>query len=663
MDVRGAGSMPRIVVASAAASLVLGLTFIFVRSPHPWGWEGFDHYHDLGLALARGAPFPTTDVPWGYAYVLSLVYRVVGDRPWVPLSLQAIVNAAVPVLVYDLVARELGRRVAIVAAVLTGLFSFNTVYASTQSSDALCTVTFLASIALFARGLDRPRTGTYLASGLLCGIATQFRPNLLLFPTALALVAMLRLRPRARPVDAVVYVLAAISVTVPWAIHAYRLTGELLPTSTHGGIQLWYGSLQTGTHLTSRAHNPRSIFETPSFDYTSLGDRSIVVEALCDSVKPARVDLVFWSDRAPAPVHVRGAPTPHTIEFTLPGQPLRSVLYYYFASADGAGTETFTPARGPRDPYVFFVDDRHLDDLDARGNLLDGFDFVKAARAAAWQEAAPPAADLDHDGHFTEADVRLAAAALATTGEHRGIYGPPVVEAMTATDEAIAIRFIDGSALDIPRAWHERITDITPIGKVGSLAAQVLTGRRRVASLPEPSAADGPVACLRSENIRVNEVFYRREPHLMHRYTALAFDNISRDPVGFVGASLFRALRLFVVAGTEDVDTAQQFAGSGWIYRFATLASVAYLALATIGVAIAAVRYRRVGVLLTPILYVPATICFVLTNMRYTVTVQPFLFAFAAVPLTAVLERWSRERPIRGHSEVAATGTRTGRRP
>src|SRR5262249_23300574 len=282
-------------------------------------------------------------------------------------------------------------------------------------SDALCTVTFLAGVTLFARALDRPRTRTYVASGLLCGIATQFRPNLLLFPASLALIAAVLLRPRARPVHALVYVLAAASVTVPWAIHAYRLTGELLPTSTHGGVQLWYGSLQTGSHLTSRAHNLRSIFETPSFDYTSLGDRSIVVEALCDSVKPARVDLVFWTDRTPAPAHVRGVPTAHTIEFTLPGQPLRSVIYYYFAAADETGDETFNPARGRRDPYVFFVDDRHLEDLDARGNLLDGYDFVRAARAAAWQEAAPAAADLDHDGRVSEADVRLLAAAPPTT--------------------------------------------------------------------------------------------------------------------------------------------------------------------------------------------------------------------------------------------------------
>jgi hypothetical protein len=40
---------------------------------------------------------------------------------------------------------------------------------------------------------------------------------------------------------------------------------------------------------------------------------------------------------------------------------------------------------------------------------------------------------------------------------------------------------------------------------------------------------------------------------------------------------------------------------------------------------------------LVPIVYVPLTICFVLTNMRYSVTVQPLMFVFVAVAGMAVL--------------------------
>ena len=142
---------------ACAASLLLGLFFVFVWAPHPWGWEGIDHYHDFGLAVARGESFPTTDYPWGYAYYLAPFYRAFGDRPWIPLVVQVSLNAFVPLLVYAFTRTEFDERVAIVAAVLTGFLSFNTVYASTQSSDSVCNVIFVAAILIFARARRQDR--------------------------------------------------------------------------------------------------------------------------------------------------------------------------------------------------------------------------------------------------------------------------------------------------------------------------------------------------------------------------------------------------------------------------------------------------------------------------------------------------------------------------
>ena len=129
--------------AACAASLIIGLFFVFVWAPHPWGWVGFDQYYDLARVLARGEPFPTTDVPWGYAYFLSIFYRLFGERLWVPLLVQVFANASIPALAYAIAARSFDERVATVTAVLVGLLSFNTVYASTQSSDAICNVLFM----------------------------------------------------------------------------------------------------------------------------------------------------------------------------------------------------------------------------------------------------------------------------------------------------------------------------------------------------------------------------------------------------------------------------------------------------------------------------------------------------------------------------------------
>ena len=143
----------------------------------------------------------------------------------------------------------------------------------------------------------------------------------------------------------------------------------------------------------------------------------------------------------------------------------------------------------------------------------------------------------------------------------------------------------------------------------------------------------------------------------MRRYSALAFDNIRRDPGGFLRASAYRALRVFVIQGTDDRYTSQQFSSSLLIYRLATVVTVAYLIAFAAG---AVVAWRRDDAVVLPLLlvaYVPVTIAPVLTNMRYSVTVQPIVFIFIAAAVTALLERaglLARPPAARGRA-----GTRT----
>src|SRR5438067_4175807 len=161
------------VYAACGVALAIGLFFIFVWAPHPYGWEGFDHYHTLALEVAAGRPFPTMEVPWGYAYFLAGFYRLLGDHPVIPLVVQVMLNAALPFLVYRVALTWVDQRTAVMAAVLTGVFSFNTVYASTQSSDALCTVIFMATLAALVRARTGDRWTEYALVGLLAGLAPQ----------------------------------------------------------------------------------------------------------------------------------------------------------------------------------------------------------------------------------------------------------------------------------------------------------------------------------------------------------------------------------------------------------------------------------------------------------------------------------------------------------
>lgn len=103
----------------------------------PWGWHGIDQYHQLAIDLSQGRGFATLDVPWAYGYFLAFFYRLFGPTPLPALLMQNLLNASIPVVVYCYAVRAFDRRVAMVAAAMVGLLSFNTIYVSTESTDSV----------------------------------------------------------------------------------------------------------------------------------------------------------------------------------------------------------------------------------------------------------------------------------------------------------------------------------------------------------------------------------------------------------------------------------------------------------------------------------------------------------------------------------------------
>ena len=158
-----------------------------------------------------------------------------------------------------------------------------------------------------------------------------------------------------------------------------------------------------------------------------------------------------------------------------------------------------------------------------------------------------------------------------------------------------------------------------------------------------PDVSQDDATCAIVGEVKFNNIFYRTEPQAMRRYSALALDNIRREPLGFLKASLFRVYRVFVVVGSKDKWTNQQFSGATLIYGAATAASLVFLALFIAGVVISWRRGADVLLPLLLILYIPATIAPLLTNMRYSVTVQPLMFVFVAAALGAAFRAVRRK--------------------
>lgn len=637
----------RLVAAAAATSFLLGVAFIWLWSPLPFGWEGFDNYYRRALALAGGEGFNTANVPWAYTFFLAGFYRAFGDHPWIPLLVQVLLNVTIPLMMYRLVSILLDRRTAVVAAVLIGVFSFNTIYASTQSSDAVCNVLFVAAVLVFVLGWPDTRRTHACAAGVLLGLTPQFRPNLLLFPALLAFFAAVyppRTWRRAR--YAAIMLAVAVVMNVPWTVRNYRLMGKLIPASTHGPATLWYGTLEVFPYAT-RAYHPRSIFEETPFAYSSIPDTPIPVSGRlldCGSLGIQPVSVLFWTDRDPVARQLPATVVGDQASWQIPAQPDPTAVYYRFVSpASGTRVE---PALENNAPYVYFVSTDHLGDPDRHGDLLDVFDIARLLLRVEWNDPVPFAAqlDVDGDGRLTEPDLRAAVKALVWPESERwtGVWVPPsddVIRGVVRRGDAGVIQMRDGSELVVPRGFT-RLTDLSitpPSGSAlpasASLARTLFFRTRPMASLRAGAAPAAIAQCPAVARASFNAVFYRREVHDMQRFSALALDNIRREPLAFAIASLYRALRVFIVVGSPDRMTAMQFNGSSLTYLAGFAASVTVFLFYVAGVVVSVARRKVPWPLLLPTIYVPLTIAPLFANMRYSITVQPFQFAFVALTL------------------------------
>jgi hypothetical protein len=637
----------RLVWLTCAFSFACGAVFVILRGPHPWGWRGFDDYYDLALALARGEGYLSLERIWGYPAFLAVFYRLFGDRPWIPLFVQVAANAAIPWMIWSEFRHRIEPRMAVVAALLVGLFSFNTLFASTQSSDALCTVLITGALVMYSRAERHGRVRDAACCGVLFGAALLCRPQFLLLPLATMALGLLPSHRVRLPLLATIAVIIAV-MYAPWVLWTWRVSGRFIPATTHGGVQLWYGSLQVREFFDGFSYNPKMVFESSAFDYSPASGLPLVADAVAYECAPAPMvsaTFVYWTDRDPA---VRSAPANRRqgrqVYFILPAQADGTVIYYYVdATFDTAGAPTrqLTPTLGSADPFVHFISADHVGDLDRHGDLLDVFDIARMLQHVAWGTSVPFAdrLDADHDGTITRRDIEHAVGMLTAPRLMIGLSPPEagVVRDIVSTDNAVRLVLDDGS-LTVPRRFSNTITDLTVVGK---RAGDILRGRRSFAGRRLTAANMEPgtsaVQCLELRP-SLNRVFYLRDPERQQRYVALALDNLRRDPLGYVQSSLRRAYRLFTVTGSRDQNSAVQFRGSVFVYPLMAAVSLVYFLVFAAGVVIA---WRRGMDLLIPavtILYVPLTVCWVFTEMRYTLTVQPFEFMFMAVALVAAFD-------------------------
>src|SRR5262249_20486473 len=159
-----------------------------------------------------------------------------------------------------------------------------------------------------------------------------------------------------------VLIVAAWAVVTPWTVRNMRLTGHVIPASAHGGIQLWYGSLQQGPFYPNWFDNPRQVYGERTFPSSRPDGRPLVMSSVtpipggCAGGVPQTVGATYWTDRDPTRVTV----APRTfrdggVHVDVPPQVDATAVYYYFdatwTSPHGVVAQQ-SPIGGPLNPAV-----------------------------------------------------------------------------------------------------------------------------------------------------------------------------------------------------------------------------------------------------------------------------------------------------------------------
>ncbi|MBK7396416.1 MAG: glycosyltransferase family 39 protein [Myxococcales bacterium] len=256
----------------AAAALLARLLVVLLLPAEPV-WDGY--YYDLGARrlaaglgysedLHLGTPTGEERVAWlawahypiGYPGLLSLVYHVVGPGTLVGPIVNAITGALLAAVAHRL-ARALfeDERRATIAGLLVALHPGLVLYAGALMTEPLAALLMFGALLAARRGKNLA-SGPVLA-GVLLGLATLVRPNVILLAPFVALLVhdgVLRrageafARAGARWVARSAIVSAcALAVVAPWTVRNCRVMDACAFVSTNAGWNLVIGSAPGAT--------------------------------------------------------------------------------------------------------------------------------------------------------------------------------------------------------------------------------------------------------------------------------------------------------------------------------------------------------------------------------------------------------------------------------
>ena len=303
--------------AICGAALAHAAFFIAYQRPD-WNvaWTDQGGYRMLARGLLASGTFTrypdsTTFVPEairtpGYPMFVAVVYALFGESHLAVAVTQAVVFAALCLVVYATTRHFASRRVSLAAAGAAALYPTFPYFGALVLTELW--TTFVLTCGMFAcvRAVTTGKRRWFAASGLLIGFAALTRPVFFLLPAALALPAAMHIwqahdrRRTAAGWFALVMVFGA--TMAPWFAYNYRHFGvATLSMAGNLGRPVWEGSWhgywsgRTQAELTRIADRSKSDQELAAEIARFAAEQRLPPEPMLDYTRQWRTIRVIWT--------------------------------------------------------------------------------------------------------------------------------------------------------------------------------------------------------------------------------------------------------------------------------------------------------------------------------------------------------------------------------
>jgi len=177
-----------------------------------------------------------------YTFFLYLHFFLFGKNYLLVELSQAVLGAFSAILTALIARRLISQAVGIISGLLFAVYPIYAYWCALPHQLILDIFLIELSIYLAMVSVEKKKFGYHLLAGLVMGLSALSKSFYLSFVPIYIIWLWQKPRTKSLIYIATIWLLSAVIIILPWAIRNYKVFSELIPLTTNGGANLWYGN-------------------------------------------------------------------------------------------------------------------------------------------------------------------------------------------------------------------------------------------------------------------------------------------------------------------------------------------------------------------------------------------------------------------------------------